>query len=180
MLRKPQPINEEQQQEEEIDEYELNEYGEDVFEFKFRENFYEDLDLMDSMNEENSKEEEDDDDDTDSDDDWDDYDDYDADDDWEDDDDDDNDDWDDEDDDADEDVDSGTSCVCLTGNRVLNEEVKYKLDFGNLDVLESQLVVTDESTACDTSDEEQWGKDKMETWKNWDYQAWNSPECYFP
>lgn len=62
MLQKPPPINEEQQQEEEVDEYELNEYADDdVFEFKFSENFYEDLDFMENMNEEDSEEEEDDD-----------------------------------------------------------------------------------------------------------------------
>ncbi|XP_052602379.1 tumor rejection antigen P815A-like [Peromyscus californicus insignis] len=160
MLQKPPPINEEQQQEEEVDEYELNEYADDdVFEFKFSENFYEDLDFMENMNEEDSKEE--------------------------------------EDDDADDSDDSGTSSVFLTVNRFLKEEVKYKMYyyFHDLDVLESQSVVTDEPAACECdssddafegiADEEHWGKEEngdLEGWfyKNWDYQDRNSPECYFP
>ncbi|XP_076418303.1 uncharacterized protein LOC143270897 [Peromyscus maniculatus bairdii] len=160
MLQKPPPINEEQQQEEEVDEYELNEYADDdVFEFKFSENFYEDLDFMENMNEEDSEEEEEE-----------------------------------EDDDIDDGDDSGTSSVCVTVNRFLKEEVKYKMyyNFHDLDVLESPSVVTDEPTACecDTSDEafegiadeEHWGKEEngdLEGWfyKNWDYQDRNSPEC---
>ncbi|XP_036031566.1 tumor rejection antigen P815A-like [Onychomys torridus] len=149
MLQKPPPINEEQQQEVEVYEYELNEYADDdIFESKFSENFYEDLDFM---NEEDSKEE--------------------------------------EDDDTDDGDDSGTSSICLTVNRFMNEEVKYKIYyyFRDLDILESQSVVTDEPAACecDTSDkafegianEEHWGKEEN---GDLDYQDRNSPECCFP